>query len=1012
MKGSSSFTELNPKKAANNNAAASKKGAANLKPEANDSQMPSSLRKNGKHSSKIVTQENNNGSDANINTNGLDLPQRKTTKKKSHLKTKSSMGAGGVSFKEVNDVILPDMDIPLDLLRKFKPKFSEFVSKKVEISTIQVMSFSKNNEKSTNSPRIRKSHMKRDPNEAVIKINISFENNQQVVDQQPKSTAHIRKRLNEEEIELIEPLENDSYISIFKAYYNERFIILKIVEVNQQNDEAVFDEDDVIDDFQNEHDIYEKLLGYQCENINNVLSIYAGERIIIPEKENRLYAVMACDFGRLSMEDVLRTRSSYNEGEIISLVIPLAQALSVAHKAKVVHREVEPKNFTLSDNLREYILCGFGRGAILEGNSDNLLTNEIIQKKIFLSNELFDNYLKFKEFEYDPYKADVYSLGISILMMMGVKDEKELEKIRSDKGKNEIYGKIDKKYPKILPILKKILLSNPKDRFSAQEVYNSFEKLSKNSEEIDEIEHLQKYEDFLNNKNDKEAINFLEGIAQGYKLLRSYKKSLPYLERALLLREKLYGKNSLETALGLDAFGNMHFGAKDYNQALDNYKKSLNIKLSLSGDTNAYSTQSYYYMGLCFLEKNEHKEAIENFKKATETRQKAKEYFHMNNDTFLDQAKFETNIGISFSRLNNHKNALNHFKKGLDLRQKYFEGKANNLLIAESLSLIGSEYYDIGDFKEALSFFEKTLKMRKNILGEYHPDIAVCYHNIGSANDALGYYEKSVNNYEQALSILWKLDLENTEEIARTYNNLGETYNKLGDYTRSLDYHFKSLKIYREIHGDIHPVLIKVLLGIANSLLSLSEVDKAKLYYEDSLNMTIHIYGEKNSILEIGKACSGLGNVFLEKNDLKKSLELHKKSLEIFQELNNATIQTEPDQVSENDDNYGLFNLDIAMEYNNVGKIYEKAGDHAEAIKYYEESLELRKKILGEYHPEIILSLKNLTKIHEKMGQKGKAFEFLQETLIIRRKFYGEDHALVASTLKKLAAMSEKSNKK
>ena len=421
-----------------------------------------------------------------------------------------------------------------------------------------------------------------------------------------------------------------------------------------------------------------------------------------------------------------------------------------------------------------------------------------------------------------------------------------------------------------------------------------------------------------------------------------------------------------------------------------------------------YTNLSYYYLGTSLLEKNDIKQAIENLTKAIDSRKKVKE---STNDSKLDQAKYETSIGICYSRLNNHKTAITHLTNGLNLRKQYFEGKGNHLLMAESLNYIGNEYYDIADYKTALEFYDKTFKMRKNILGEYHPEIATCYHNIGATNDALGNHEKAVSSYEKALTVLWKLDLEDTAEIARTYNNLGETYNRLGDYNKSLELHYKSLRIYREIHGDVHPILIKNLLGIANSLLSTNDIDKAKLYYEDSLNMTIHIYGESANILEIGKAFSGLGNVFLEQGDLKKALEFHKKGIGIFVELNEDSIQTQTDQKEVKDENTGLFNLEIAMEKNNIGKIYEKASDFVEAIKYYEDSLNIRKKILGGFHPEIINSLKNLASINEKLGQKGKAFELLQETLVIRRKFYGEDHALVASTLKKLAELSEKQAK-
>lgn len=219
-------------------------------------------------------------------------PLRKEKRKKSNIKGKG--GGGGVSFREVNDVISPDMDIPLDLLKKFKPKFNIFQSRKIELSSIQVMSFSQNNEKKTESPRHRPT--KNANFDGDFKINIQNENMNQVFSS--INTTHIRKRLQEDEIELIEALEKNSYINIYKAFYKDRFIILKIVEVNNKEENDVFDEDDVIEDFQNEHDIYEKLLSFSNYSINNIISIYAREREIVPSREKTINAVMACEFGR------------------------------------------------------------------------------------------------------------------------------------------------------------------------------------------------------------------------------------------------------------------------------------------------------------------------------------------------------------------------------------------------------------------------------------------------------------------------------------------------------------------------------------------------------------------------------------------------------------------------------------------------------------------------------------------------------------------------------------------
>ena len=124
------------------------------------------------------------------------------------------------------------------------------------------------------------------------------------------------------------------------------------------------------------------------------------------------------------MADILRTRASYTEGELLTILPRLVEALKHAHSVGIAHRDLSPKNLTLDDSLENYIVCGFGTGLLLE-NPENpqVMTNEIIQKKAFLPPELADNYLKFKDFTYDVYTSDVYSLGVCLVGMMGVKNE-------------------------------------------------------------------------------------------------------------------------------------------------------------------------------------------------------------------------------------------------------------------------------------------------------------------------------------------------------------------------------------------------------------------------------------------------------------------------------------------------------------------------------------------------------------------------------------------------------------
>lgn len=127
------------------------------------------------------------------------------------------------------------------------------------------------------------------------------------------------------------------------------------------------------------------------------------------------------------MDDILKSRSNYTEGEIIGIFYKLTMALAVAHSARIAHRNINTKNLTLNEDMTEYILCGFGTGYKMEDTTSVEMSNEIIQKKHYLPPELYENYLKFKDFSYDFFKADIYSLGVCVLAMMGFKTEGKIQ---------------------------------------------------------------------------------------------------------------------------------------------------------------------------------------------------------------------------------------------------------------------------------------------------------------------------------------------------------------------------------------------------------------------------------------------------------------------------------------------------------------------------------------------------------------------------------------------------------
>ncbi len=73
---------------------------------------------------------------------------------------------------------------------------------------------------------------------------------------------------------------------------------------------------------------------------------------------------------------------------------------------------------------------------------------------------------------------------------------------------------------------------------------------------------------------------------------------------------------------------------------------------------------------------------------------------------------------------------------------------------ADVLNNLGCSYRDMREFKRAKPLFKQALKIRKEILGDNHPDIANSYNSLGGLYSMQGQYKKAEPYFRQALEIL------------------------------------------------------------------------------------------------------------------------------------------------------------------------------------------------------------------------------------------------------------------
>ena len=154
----------------------------------------------------------------------------------------------------------------------------------------------------------------------------------------------------------------------------------------------------------------------------------------------------------------------WTEEQLLRMLESLVEGLIFAQSKAVCHRDLKPQNiFVHNSGLK---IGDFGSSKTdLESQS----SYSIQGSPFFLSPELKLKYLKAlnREVEntpYDPYKSDVYSLGVTVMCMALLRMPTELASIQQLKQQTEIVISQCQRYPQLSRILRLMLEIQPENR--------------------------------------------------------------------------------------------------------------------------------------------------------------------------------------------------------------------------------------------------------------------------------------------------------------------------------------------------------------------------------------------------------------------------------------------------------------------------------------------------------------------------------------------------------------------
>ena len=111
-----------------------------------------------------------------------------------------------------------------------------------------------------------------------------------------------------------------------------------------------------------------------------------------------------------------------------------------------------------------------------------------------------------------------------------------------------------------------------------------------------------------------------------------------------------------------------------------------------------------------------------------------------------------------------------------------------------------------------------------------------------------------------------------------------------------------------------------------------------------------------------------------------EAIEFYEKSLEI-------AIKTLPPN-----------HLNLANSHSNIGQVYNNMGEYSKALSYFEKALEMKQKTLPPNHPALATSYNSIGQVYDSMGEYSKALSYYEKDLEISKKTLPPNHPDLAAS--------------
>ncbi|CAJ1947669.1 unnamed protein product [Cylindrotheca closterium] len=294
--------------------------------------------------------------------------------------------------------------------------------------------------------------------------------------------------------------------------------------------------------------------------------------------------------------------------------------------------------------------------------------------------------------------------------------------------------------------------------------------------------------------------------------------------------------------------------------------------------------------------------------------------------------------------------------------------------LIDELSEQGNFHRDKEDYQKSREIFQRLLELQTKELGEDDISVAVTLKYIGNLLEKEGNYSEALETMKRSLAIQSK-KLGDTHDSANTYKDMGRLCLQLENFEEAEEMYRKAL----DIMGDMQPKssdFVEASQPLVISLQMQGKLSEAIKVQKLLLSKVLEMHGEDHS--EVPLIYMGIAKLLENKNRMDDAIQMLDKSIEICYRLRELGDFDRP--------------LVLAGALDNKVALLSQQGKFEGSAEVLKKSIVIIKEELGEMHPTLAEKYETLSQVYLHQDMLEDGFNAITKALEIRRKALGNDH--------------------